>query len=214
MNVRFIDALKVEGFGRTAALVVLCAVVFGVAREITVRVERSNPVSATGSVPAAKAPLPVGVADTTEQLMAAVLVGSRCTFSRSESTLGVLRQLRQGLGKTATSSQLKLEILAIDIDASPMEGSPLLRSLGDHVFDQSVLGGGWNNELVSRWVWNEGYAAPMLPQIIVFRRKRVHTDEPYETRTIADQHLLSVRGVRELEKWSRLGFPVPAPTSP
>lgn len=189
-----------------------CGGVFWGARWVTALMVRSGEERRIGATPNAPSKIDSGIADTSQVIVAMVIVGSRCAFSQSEATLSVLRKLRSELGRVASSRGSRLEVIAADIDAPPAKGSVLLEQLPQSMFDQVVLGGGWDNEIVRRWIWNEGVGAPMVPQVIVLQRIRIHSAVPFDTRTLSEQHLISIHGVGDLEAWARQGFPLPSST--
>jgi hypothetical protein len=197
-------------FTSVATSVALFAVVYFASRGISSSLAKQETLSSSVTASVAPAHREYATHDTSDRLIAAVLVGSKCSFSNSDATVAVLRGLREGLGATAAKAGLRLEILAVDIDSDPVEGSMLLKRIGTGAFDQAVLGGGWKNELVQRMIWDDGHGEALLPQVVIVKRTSERTSEPFEIRTLREQHVLSLGGSRELTRWSRVGFPIPA----
>jgi hypothetical protein len=147
--------------------------------------------------------------DTTVQIVAMTLVGTNCGFSNSDVARDVLNGLRRGLSRIVEARGAELIMIGVDIDADPVRGSALLRRMDAASFDQVVLGGGWDNVLLQNVVWNQAYGDALVPQVIVMQRRVLRTTDPHIIKTLADSHVLSVKGLVELKQWAESGFALP-----
>jgi len=140
-----------------------------------------------------------------------------CDICRSPELPGLLEQGLAASSSFAEANAMSIVRLGVAIDQDLDSGLELLARWGD--YDVLSVGGGWLNDLASKYLWGELAGPASVPQVIISRRfVSGPPDDVYglagevvlarfvgleDLRTMADE----IRGGR-LEAGMRLLFPV------
>jgi hypothetical protein len=140
------------------------------------------------------------------QLVAYVMVSSKCAACNSSEVKDAIRGLRQALGDHHRETYRRVSIVGVAVDG-PRDGLSYLEKVGLDAFDEIDIGRGWLNEQVVRHIWRDNASQAEVPQIILVERRMAATLTPLSLQFGSDSLLRVVLGKRDLIHWLAHGTP-------
>ncbi len=107
--------------------------------------------------------------------------------------------------REAERSSRKVSLAGVSIDVRADTGAAYLQRLGE--WDEIVAGRNWMNSAVTRYVWQNAYGPPTIPQVIVVRHVVART--PRSIRVGEEEKVFAATGHEAIEQWVARGTPIP-----
>jgi hypothetical protein len=172
---------------------------------------RSSGVSALASAVAIIPDSPVVAPYASGQyLVAIIFVASDCGISAHPTTTEALRQVPGLLRTGAAADFSNVSVLGVALDTDLGAGARLLQQLQQpgSELDEVSVGSGWLNEQVIRFMWRDGSAAPLLPQVVLIERSVDARMYPAHIEVGDDAVVLNVVGRDDILQWVDEGAPL------
>jgi hypothetical protein len=138
-----------------------------------------------------------------------------CAWSNREATFIAVRRVRDALARQAAAKGWAFAAVGVAYDRSREVSLAHLANF--EFFDEVSAGGGWTNQLVSRYFWGDSPGIAASPEVVVLLRTIGAPETPgvLSLYSIAREQILTRKiGLRELERWGDIGAPVPTPAAP
>ncbi len=145
----------------------------------------------------------VGEISAGEELVFVFVTSSSCPGTKDPRLPGALSRARDGLASQAERDGQRFVTIGVAMDWSIPSGKRMLDRFGP--FDEIVVGRGWLNTGVIKYIWEDIRGIGATPQVVVTERSIAWAGN----RTIeVDYERLVVRktGPDQIEEWSRLAF--------
>lgn len=141
---------------------------------------------------------------TGEELVLVLVGASFCRAHRQEGFPQAVEDAKVAVQRQAKAAGVQFRTIGVSLDWSPEEALAFLAAFGE--FDEMSVGSNWVNDSAFRYVWNESNGDPVVPQLLVIRRR---LDVQPRTIRITDERVVRVvRGADEILSWVRSGAPV------
>lgn len=143
------------------------------------------------------------------QVLAFVLVSSRCGYCQKLETKRAIRSIRGLLAESSEREGYRSStVVGVAVDADLHEGLQYITNIGFPSFDEISVGGAWLNEQLVRFVWRERTADAAVPQVVIVSRELTATPLPLRVRYGADSVIAVLGGNNALLAWVRSGATV------
>jgi hypothetical protein len=141
---------------------------------------------------------------TGEELVLVLVGASFCLAHRQEGFPQAVEDAKVAVQRQAKAAGAQFRTIGVSLDWSPDEALAFLAAFGE--FDEMSVGSNWVNDSAFRYVWNDANGDPVVPQLLVIRRR---LDVQPRTIRITDERVVRVvRGAEEILAWVRSGAPV------
>lgn len=152
--------------------------------------------------------LPSAWSDEGEQLSMVFIFSSSCAACLDPEVPDLVEAAKERLHVEADRRGLGFHAMAASTDPIPEMGYDYLEGHGR--FDEVSLGGGWRNNALIRYVWDDHAGPPEVPQVVLIRRDLIGPDNGFYG--VESQELLGrVVGLGELRRWVYEGVPIRHP---
>ena len=144
--------------------------------------------------------------------MAMVFIGSStCGPSNADALPGWIDDIKLQVREQARARGAAFAAVGIARDRSVADGIEHLRRFGS--FDEVITGRGWLNTGMLRYVWEDLPGRAATPQVLVVERRIVDRSSPAAAEAVVADERILVRkvGLREIERWTTSGAPIPRP---
>lgn len=139
------------------------------------------------------------------QLVAYVLVSSRCGFCQMQDTKDAIAALRNLMRLRSPGDFQSVTVVGVAVNSDLREGLDYINSIGLGSFDQISVGSGWLNEQIVQLVWRDRAADPKVPQVVLVSRTMSATLKPLTLTYDGDSVLRVVHGHKALVSWVKGG---------
>lgn len=143
------------------------------------------------------------------QLVAFVLLSSRCSYCQRSDTKSAVARLRQELSRTNADRFANVSVIGVAIDSDLAEGLAYLSDVGISAFDEISVGRGWVNEHLSNQLWRMSDGVPAVPQVLLVSRELDAQLNPVMKVEVGQDSLLAAMiGYKALVEWVESGADV------
>jgi hypothetical protein len=136
-----------------------------------------------------------------QQLVAYVLLASRCAHCQHPELKDAVRELRRRLNRAADSAFGATTVIGIAVEGVIPEGVSYLTSIGLDAFDEVSIGNAWLNEHVSRFAWRDRLIEPAVPQVVLVTRSLDATTAPFSVVLGSDSVIAVLTGRQSVTDW-------------
>ncbi|HEX6751740.1 MAG TPA: hypothetical protein VF092_30885 [Longimicrobium sp.] len=130
---------------------------------------------------------------------------SFCIANQLPEFRRAVAELAPAARREAARSSRTVSLVGVSIDVRADTGAAYLQRLG--TWDEIVAGRNWMNSAVSRYVWQNAFGPPTIPQVIVVRH--VVTRTPRSIRVGEEEKVFAATGHEAIEQWVARGAPIP-----
>ena len=130
---------------------------------------------------------------------------SFCIANQLPGFRHAVAELAPAVRRQAERSFRRVSLAGVSIDLRPDTGAAYLQRLGE--WDEIVAGRNWMNSAVTRYVWQNAYGPPTIPQVIVVRH--LVTRSPRAIRVGEEEKVFAATGHEAIEQWVARGTPIP-----
>lgn len=155
-------------------------------------------------IPAEARPALASAPDADEELVVVFIGRSTCGASRVTGLAERMRSLRDTAERRAREQGRRAVFVGVATDPVLADGLAFLEAFGR--FDEVIVGRGWLNHGLLRYVREDHPGPASIPQVVVYTR----TVTPAGTRMELGPETLLLRkvGVPAIRAWAEAGFPL------
>jgi hypothetical protein len=128
-----------------------------------------------------------------------------CVANRQPGFHEAVARLRPSVLAQARATSRTVSVVGVSVDPSADTAVAYLQRLGE--WDEIAAGRNWMNTAVVRYVWQNGWGPPVVPQVIVVRH--TVTRSPRAIVVGPDEKVLAATGHDAIVDWIARGTPIP-----